>query len=152
LVGSAGPRESPTAAQLAALVDEAVRVLDRTWRGDHTVPSGQLYPHQWSWDSAFVAIGRSWIDQARAQIELERLFRGQWSNGMVPHIVFNPDVPDDAYFPGPAFWRSDRAGASPPDEATSGITQPPLHARAVLEVFRRASDRAAADQFLGHPV
>lgn len=130
-----------------ALLDGAAAVLDGNWRGDHTVPSGQLYPHQWNWDTAFIATGRSWIDQQRAQQELEHLFTGQWSNGMVPHIVFNPEVPDDAYFPGPGFWRSSVAEDSPPDVATSGITQPPLHARAVLDIVEHASDRHAATAF-----
>lgn len=130
-----------------ALLSEAARVLDRNWRGDHTVPSSELYPHQWSWDAAFIAIGRSWVDQARAQLELEHLFTGQWSHGMVPHIVFNPEVPADAYFPGPNFWRSDTADASPSDVATSGITQPPLHARAVLDIIHNATDRDAALRF-----
>jgi hypothetical protein len=137
-----------TVTQRTALLDEAAGVLDRNWRGNHTVPSGELYPHQWSWDTAFIAIGRSWIDQQRAQAEIEHLFTGQWANGMVPHIVFNRDVPDDAYFPGPTFWRSDRADASPRDVATSGITQPPLHARAVLEIYRRATDRHTARLFI----
>lgn len=34
-------------------------VLDSNWLGDSTVPSRSLYPHQWSWDSAFIALGRS---------------------------------------------------------------------------------------------
>jgi hypothetical protein len=137
-----------TTSQRSRLIRDAVAVLDRNWRGDHTVPSGELYPHQWSWDTAFIAIGRSWFDQRRAQQELEHLFTGQWSNGMVPHIVFNPAVADDAYFPGPAFWHSERAPASPRDVATSGITQPPLHARAVLEVVRQAVDADAARGFV----
>lgn len=132
----------------AALLDAAVGVLDVNWRVDHTVPSGELYPHQWSWDTAFIAIGRSWIDQPRAQVEMQHLFAGQWTNGMVPHIVFNPDVPDDAYFPGPRFWRSDAVDASPDGISTSGITQPPLHARAALEISAHASDRQAARGFL----
>ena len=40
---------------------------------------------------------------------------------------FNPAVPDDAYFPGPAFWRSDDVVGHPPVD-TSGIIQPPVHA------------------------
>jgi glycogen debranching enzyme len=131
-----------------ALLNDAVAVLDTNWREDHTVPAGDLYPHQWSWDTAFIAIGRSWNDQERAQREIEHLFAAQWSDGMLPHIVFNPAVPDDAYFPGPTFWRSDRAVASPPGIATSGLTQPPLHAVAVAEIARNASDRRAARQFL----
>lgn len=156
-MGQGGDTMDPTPASPAALsvgeraslVRAATRVLDRNWRGDHTVPSGELYPHQWSWDTAFTAIGRSWGDQDRAQVELEHLFAGQWSNGMVPHIVFNPAVPDDAYFPGPKFWRSDAADASPDDVATSGITQPPLHARAVLDVVDHATDPDAARSFAG---
>jgi hypothetical protein len=135
------------AGERADLIARAQAVLDGNWRGDHTVPSPQLYPHQWNWDTAFIASGRSWIEQERAQRELEHLFTGQWSNGMVPHIVFNPDVPDDAYFPGPSFWHSERAEHSPQDVATSGITQPPLHARAVVDVVEHAQDRAAATAF-----
>jgi len=122
-------------------------VLNGNWRGDHTVPSAELYPHQWNWDTAFIAVGRSWFDQDRAQQEIEHLFTGQWSNGMVPHIVFNPDVSDDAYFPGPAFWHSERAAHGPHDVATSGITQPPLHARAVLDIVEHATDADAATAF-----
>ena len=92
------------------LLDEiaagARRVLDENWLGASTLPSRTLYPHQWSWDSAFIAIGRSWYDEPRAQQELRSLFRGQWADGRVPHIVFNPTVGEEAYFPGPAFWRS----------------------------------------------
>ena len=95
------------------LLDEiaagARRVLDENWLGASTLPSRTLYPHQWSWDSAFIAIGRSWYDEARAQQELRSLFRGQWADGRVPHIVFNPSVGEEAYFPGPAFWQSSSA-------------------------------------------
>jgi hypothetical protein len=112
------------------------------------VPSRSLYPHQWSWDSAFIAIGRSWYDQQRAQTELETLFKGQWANGMLPHIVFNPAVAPGSYFPGPEFWQSDRASGCPDGVATSGITQPPLHAAAALEVYRHAADPPEALAFL----
>jgi neutral trehalase len=131
--------------QLAA---RARAVLDANWRGSSTVPSRSLYPHQWSWDAAFIAIGRSWVEQERAQRELESMFEAQWSTGMLPHIKFDPQVPDDAYFPGPGFWQSDRCPASPRGVLTSGITQPPLHARAALEVWSHASDRAEALAFL----
>lgn len=130
------------------LLTRARAVLERNWLGSSSVPSRSLYPHQWNWDSAFIAIGRSWDDQSRAQRELEALFEGQWANGMLPHIVFDPDTPDDAYFPGPRFWQSERAAGCPSQRATSGITQPPLHARAALEVYERASDEPEARAFL----
>jgi len=137
-----------TGSEAAELEEAAKAVLDDNWRGASTVPSPGLYPHQWSWDSAFVAIGRSWYDQQRAQTELETLFDAQWANGMLPHIVFDPAVPPGRYFPGPDFWQSNRASASPQGMATSGITQPPLHAAAALEVYRHAADPPQALIFL----
>jgi len=137
-----------TRSQDAELEEAARAVLDDNWLGNSTVPSPGLYPHQWSWDSAFIAIGRSWYDQARAQTELETLFDAQWLNGMVPHIVFNPAVPPGSYFPGPDFYQSHRASAAPKGIATSGITQPPLHAAAALEVYRHAADPPEALAFL----
>jgi glycogen debranching enzyme len=136
------------AAERAALVRAAQGILDKNWTGSATVASRSLYPHQWSWDAAFIAIGRSWLDQARAEQELTSLLAGQWANGMVPHIVFDPTVPGDAYFPGPDFWDVGRATGRPDGPRTSGITQPPLHARAALEVYQHAPDRAAARAFL----
>ncbi|MET8824732.1 hypothetical protein ABZX40_17665 [Streptomyces sp. NPDC004610] len=112
----------------------AARVLERNWTGTSTVPSRSLYPHQWSWDSAFIAIGLRHLSPLRAQTELETLFRAQWGDGRVPHIVFNPSVPLDAYFPSPDFWRSSTAGraaGAPGTVQTSGIVQPPVHALAV---------------------
>ena len=124
-------------------------MLDAAWIGASSLPSRTLYPHQWSSESAFMALGRSWYDQARAQQELETLFRAQWSNGMVPHIVFNPSVAEDAYFPGPAFWQSStRSPHAPRDVETSGITQPTIHAHAALEMHRHALDPVASAAFL----
>ncbi|MEU3830126.1 hypothetical protein AB0F36_33150 [Streptomyces sp. NPDC029080] len=117
----------------------AARVLEANWTGRSTVPSRNLYPHQWSWDSAFVAIGLRHVSPLRAQTELETLFTAQWADGRVPHIVFNPSVPLDAYFPSPDFWRSSTAGrtaGAPRTVQTSGIVQPPVHALAVWLVHR----------------
>ncbi|WP_434099659.1 MGH1-like glycoside hydrolase domain-containing protein [Streptomyces minutiscleroticus] len=111
----------------------ASRVLLGNWTGTSTVPSRGLYPHQWSWDSAFIAIGLRHLSPLRAQVELETLLGAQWDDGRVPHIVFNPSVPLDAYFPSPDFWRSSTAGAAagaPRTVQTSGIVQPPVHALA----------------------
>lgn len=126
---------------------DALRTLLMNWRGMASVPSRNLYPHQWSWDSAFISIGLASWHQARAQSELLTVFAGQWANGMLPHIVFNGSIPDEAYFPGPSFWRSPPAPAGSP-LATSGITQPPIHAGAALELYRRASDAARSREFL----
>ena len=133
-----------------AIVTAAQHVLDANWIGSSTVPSRSLYPHQWSWDSAFIAIGRSWYDEPRAQQELVTLFDAQWANGMVPHIVFNPAVPDGAYFPGPDFWDTSRSANAPRGIRTSGITQPPVHAAAALAMHRHAVDGDGSVAFLRH--
>lgn len=86
------------AAPLAGLAARAEAVLQANWRGRHTVTSAALYPHQWSWDSAFVAIGLAPTAQHRAQLELATLLGAQWPDGRIPHIVFDPDTPVDAYF------------------------------------------------------
>jgi Trehalase len=122
------------------LLREAVRVLLQNWHGHATVPSRTLYPHQWSWDSAFIALGLQHISAARAATELLSLFGGQWADGRVPQIVFNPAVPDDAYFPGPSVWRSSSVDGHPPI-ATSGIIQPPVHAVAAASIVPRLGER-----------
>lgn len=104
----------------------AARVLLGNWTGHSTVPSHSLYPHQWSWDSAFIAIGLRHLSPRRAQLELESLLGAQWSDGRIPHISFSPAVPRDAYFPGPDFWQASSANG----QETSGIVQPPVHALA----------------------
>jgi hypothetical protein len=125
----------------------AVRVLLDNWTGTCTVPSRTLYPHQWSWDSAFIAIGLRHLSPRRAQRELESLFGAQWRDGRVPHIVFNAAVAPQEYFPSPDFWRSSTAGrdsGAPAAPETSGIVQPPVHALAAWLVHLadpRESDR-----------
>ena len=121
------------------LLREAVRVLLQNWHGHATVPSRTLYPHQWSWDSAFIALGLQHISAARAATELLSLFGAQWADGRVPQIVFNPAVPDDAYFPGPSVWRSSEVDGHPPI-ATSGIIQPPVHAVAAASIVPRLGE------------
>jgi hypothetical protein len=118
------------------LAGNATRILIENWHGHATVPSRRLYPHQWSWDSAFIALGQQHIAPRRAAVELLSLFGAQWADGRIPHIAFNPAVADDAYFPGPSFWRSSALPGHPPSD-TSGIIQPPVHAIAARAVMDR---------------
>ncbi|MEG3629728.1 MGH1-like glycoside hydrolase domain-containing protein [Streptomyces poriticola] len=129
----------------------AARVLADNWTGGSTVPSRGLYPHQWSWDSAFIAIGLRHLSPLRAQTELETLLAAQWRDGRIPHIVFNPSVPLGAYFPSPDFWRSSTAGraaGAPLTVQTSGIVQPPVHALAAWLVHRADPGLSRARGFL----
>ena len=95
---SATPRRlEPHATARLARTDEdlarrAVAVLEKNWMGHATRASAGLYPHQWSWDSACIAIGYSGWDQERAQAELEWIFAGQWADGLLPHIRFAEDA------------------------------------------------------------
>ncbi len=127
------------------LAQDAYQVLHINDLGTSTKPAPHLYPHQWNWDSAFIAIGLSHSKQKRAQQEISTLLKAQWSNGMVPHIVFNPDSKD--YHPGPEYWRTDLPG-TPEGIQTSGITQPPVIALAAMEIFNHAQDKSAAINFL----
>jgi glycogen debranching enzyme len=127
------------------LANRAAAVLEANWMGHATRASAHLYPHQWSWDSACIAIGYSGWDQERAQAELRWLFAGQWADGLLPHIRFAQDA---RYFPGPEFWQAHLSPFAPPEPQTSGIVQPPVHATAAWRVFRRARDGDAAKRFL----
>lgn len=53
------------------LIASAKEVLAKNDRGGkYTIPAEGLYPHQWLWDSCFVAIGISNYDIERAQTEI----------------------------------------------------------------------------------
>lgn len=141
------PRFSPT--ELAARAAYLLRGNDL---GSMTTAAPRLYPHMWSWDAAFVAVGLSTLSVERAVLEMDTLLSAQWSNGMVPHIVFAPESP--GYFPGPERWGcTGLARHAPAFPATSGITQPPVHALAVERIVdgarrRGRSTRAVAEDFL----
>ena len=117
-------------------IDDLARtVLIDNDRGGFTVPSSDLYPYQWNWDSCFVALGYMTFDADRAWREIETLFEGQWPCGMVPHILFRSDY--SSYFPGPSVWNANK-GKWP----SSGISQPPVAATIVYEMLETSLDRA----------
>ncbi|MGD0559364.1 MAG: glycogen debranching protein [Streptosporangiaceae bacterium] len=125
-----------TADTRTLLRDQAAGVLHGNDAGGWTKASPNLYPHQWSWDSAFIAIGWAHLDVRRAMTELEQLFAAQWSTGLVPHIVFRAG-PDARYFPGPDWWDCGIAPAAPaPPVQTTGICQPPVHALALRRIWQ----------------
>ena len=133
-----------------SLAEGAEYVLRSNDRGRMTVAAPRLYPHLWSWDAAFVSIGLARLSVPRAVTELRTLLAGQWSTGMIPHIVFGES---GGYFPGPDRWRTDTAACAPAGVATSGICQPPVHAIAVGEVVARGranggEDRVCVERFL----
>jgi len=116
------------------LLLQAKAVLEMNDRGNYTQPAHGLYPHQWLWDSCFIAIGLRHLDAERAKMELLSLLRGQWHNGMLPNIIFRGDP---EYRTDRNMWRSWLNPFAPNDVVTSGITQPPLLAEAVVQVGKK---------------
>lgn len=112
------------------IVAEAKKVLEMNDRGTHTVPAEGLYPHQWLWDSCFIAIGLRHLDVDRAKTEILSLFEGQWSNGMMPNMILSPhkSIRDGT------IWRSWLNPNAPDHVNTSGITQPPMLAEAIVRI------------------
>lgn len=141
------PGFTPT--QLAARAAYLLRGNDL---GTMTSAAPKLYPHMWSWDAAFVAVGLAPLSVERAVMELDTLLSAQWCNGMIPHIVFAPG--SDGYFPGPDRWGTrELAVNAPASVQTSGITQPPVHAIAVQRILDHANrhgrtTRSVAGEFL----
>jgi hypothetical protein len=111
------------------------------------VPAYGLYPHQWLWDSCFAAIGQRHYDVERAKIEILSIFQGQWLNGMVPNIVLHSARHHDEkiYNKHELIWRSWLNPNAPSDVNTSGITQPPMLAEAIVRIGEKLSksDRRA---------
>lgn len=109
-----------------------------------TVPSKKFYVHQWKWDSATHAMGLIHLDPERAYDELRSLFAGQWENGMIPHMIFNPA--ETKYFPSADVWGTGHHARG--EIITSGITQPPLITKSVLYITEHDSDKERAGRFI----
>lgn len=122
-------RQAPL--DVSKLHEQALSVLQHNDLGQSTRPAPHLYPHQWLWDSCFIAIGLRHVDIHRAKTELLSLLRGQWDSGMIPHEIF---APNSTYHAGKKVWRSHQIEGSPKGVHTSGITQPPMIAEAVVRV------------------
>lgn len=136
------PVAQPTPNDIALMAGRAGYVLKANDRGRFTVASPTLYPHMWSWDAGFVALGIATVSVPRALDELRTLLSGQWSTGMIPHILFHS--PSD-YFPDPDRWRTQVAAARPAGVLTSGITQPPIHVIALSRILHDARRKGGAD-------
>lgn len=124
------------------LPEQLEQVLTTNDRGHYTVPAGDLYPHQWLWDSCFIAIGLRHINLDRAIAELESLVKGQWANGMLPHIIFSNEPQHRREH---NLWQSWLNPHAPNGIITSGLTQPPMLAEAVVKIGEKLNlpDRRA---------
>ena len=143
--GNAGSTGLPVADPVISARSTAV--LEANWRKGHTVPAAGLYPHQWSWDSAFIAMGLARISPRRAGQEMDALFAGQWDDGRLPQIVFDPHR-DQEYAPGAAFWQSRSIPGAPASVDTAGLVQPPNHAWAVWRIHQADPGESRRRSFL----
>ena len=101
------------------LINKAQRTLLGNRRKGYTLPTNnKLYPAQWNWDSAFIALGYSYFNLNHALKEITTLLDGQWKDGMVPHILFHDT--NTNYYPNYTAWNCGNKIHS------SGITQPPI--------------------------
>jgi len=120
------------------LIQKAITVLrENDIDGRSTKASPGLYPHQWLWDSCFIAIGYRYFDINRAMDEIRGLLEGQWTNGMIPHIKFNEK--ESGGHPR-EIWGT-RKVPKCKDIETSGISQPPMIAIAVWEIYKKNKDK-----------
>jgi glutaredoxin len=132
--------------RMKRILSEAQAILEGNWLGGWTMPSKELYPHLWNWDSGFIARGYLHYRPERAYQEISSLLKGQWNDGFLPHIVFNPDYID--HFPGPEYWNAQRSGKLPHGMYTSGISQPPVHATMLVRAAELDPDKGRAKRFL----
>ncbi len=134
------------------LVNKAKNVLQRntvtvTVNGkayQRIIPSRDFYVHQWLWDTAGTAMGQVHIDREAACNELLSLTAGQWNNGLIPHIIYNPG--ETRYYPPTDFWQTTRFTRD--SVKTSGITDPPLIAIAAAYICEHVSDEQKKRDFI----
>lgn len=114
-------------------LERAKHVLEANDQGEYTGPA-EFYTHQWLWDSCFIAIGLRHVDIDRAQSEILSLLKGQWHNGMIPNMLI---FDSDKFARDANIWHSRSNPNSPDHIATSGITQPPMLAEAIVRIGER---------------
>ena len=108
----------------------AKKTLLNNRRLNYTLPTNtKLYPAQWNWDSAFIALGYSNFNRDYCFEEIETLISGQWEDGMIPHILFH--IKNLDYTPNYKAWNCGNKVSS------SGITQPPILASVLRLIIER---------------
>lgn len=110
----------------------------------YTVPSPNIYPFQWQWDSCFHAIMLCHFDVEQAKKEILSAIAKPLGNGMLPHI--NYWNKEDEVKNWGKEMRGDIISQKWGTDGTSSITQPPIVAVAVLEIYKRDGDKKFLEQ------
>lgn len=101
----------------------------------YTVPSPSTYPYQWLWDSCFHAIALAQLEPEAGKAELRALMSKQLPDGLVPHMIFWEPKLTRPYH---VWWETN----------VSSITQPPMIAYAVKELYEKTKDKAFVEEML----
>ena len=114
------------------IAKEAHKILKKnrqiTAGHQYTLPSLRSYPYQWLWDSCFHAIALSSLEPEAAKEELRSLVSKQFEEGMIPHMIYWQTGDLHRYD-----WGKD---------GTSALTQPPMIAYVVEQIYNLDKDKA----------
>ncbi|MDH3301190.1 MAG: hypothetical protein OES24_11850, partial [Acidimicrobiia bacterium] len=117
------------------LVESVAAMMNRAWtEPGFCVPNGEVYPHQWLWDSCFHSVVWATLDPSRARTEVANALANIGATGFVPHMTYWTDP--DAHA---ELWARAK---------TSSITQPPMWGLALSEIAAHGEtlDDALLDQ------
>jgi glycogen debranching enzyme len=105
---------------------------------DYICPARPKYPHQWFWDSSFHAIVTSKVDPDLAVKEIDSLFQAMRPNGFMPNMILWEGCHGIECIGSRIFVTG----------MTSNITQPPVIAVALQEIFNSTRDRGIVERYL----
>lgn len=115
----------------------------------YTVPSPELYPFQWLWDSCFHAIIYTHFDVERAKKEIRSVASHTLKNptGLLPHIIYWEQVGANQ---DNNCWGREMRGDVINDawqtQGTSSITQPPVIAYAAWRIYQIDRDQSFLEE------
>lgn len=130
------------------LLEKAKHILLMNHREGFTLPSTNIYPYQWKWDSGFVALGFIHFNLDLAMSEMRTLFKAQWSNGFLPHIIFHDSPDEKKYFPNAEFYSATLSPESNKTYQTTTLTQPPIEGWVLERIFKKAGNNPESRNFV----
>jgi|GEM_PF-2342180 len=98
-----------------------------------------------TWEMGFIALGLSYSDMDAAEAMFKSIFKGQWSNGMLPHFVF--DTNNTASANAAQVWQDQPSTHAPKNVKTSSISTLPVHGILLKRIYDLAEDKPRAKAF-----